>query len=256
MVFAAFLTVYVIYGCFMAWMHRAVIYNFFPEDYPLPPLERVDLSEIGASRVSVFDGNETVVLFLMGNGGSLAHHVPWLEFYVQSGYTLVAMEYPGGAGLPGKPTEAVLKDQSLKVFDWVADQYPGQPIIVHGYSMGSGLAIHVAARRHIAGLVLEAPFGAMCRLMARATFLPACLIPFVDHWKSEVDVPNIKVPVLMLHGEIDRVVPLFEGQRLRQAFPDTQVQHVGFPEGNHVNLPDFEEYGEVIDAFIAQLPKE
>ncbi len=242
--------VYMGYGAILVYAHRAIIYPFFADDHPVEGLTRMTVPGPDGARVSVADGGGPVVLFFMGNAGNLAYFVPWLDLHARAGRTLVAMEYPGGAGLPGKPTEAGLKASALRVYDWAAETWPGRPILVHGYSLGSGLAMHVAARRNVAALLLEAPYGSVCRIMTRRSWLPACLMPFVDRWQSVADVAAVSAPVLILHGDADRVIPLVDGRRLAEAFPAGTVRMIVLPGGQHADLPDFPAYREAVAWFL------
>ena len=241
--------IYIVYGGAMVWAHRAFIYPFFPEELPIPGYARITVPVDPPVRIAQAEGSGPVILFFMGNAGNLGAFGPWLDMHRQAGRNVIALEYPGGAGLPGAPTEAGLKDAALTVHDWAAEKYPDRPIYIHGYSLGSGLAMHVAAERDVAGVVLEAPYAAICRLMQEAARLPACWMP-VDRWNSLELAPNISAPVLILHGDADRVIPVSQSAELKAALPG--ADYIVFKGGGHADLPTFPGYRESIDRALSE----
>jgi alpha-beta hydrolase superfamily lysophospholipase len=137
---------------------------------------------------------------------------------------------------------------------WVRSRWPGRPILVHGYSLGTGLALHVAARQKVDLLVLEAPHAGLCRLMTRAALVPACLLPFVQRWDTSGDASKVTAPVLVLHGDEDQVIPIGEGRRLFAALPDGLGRFIAIKGGRHETLPEFPEYRRAVEGFLAQAP--
>lgn len=129
-------------------------------------------------------------------------------------------------------------------------------MIAQGYSLGTGLALHVAARRAPDGVILSAPYQRLCRLMAARGRVPACLLPGVQKWQSDRDAAKIGLddfPVLILHGTEDQLVPLTEGRRLNESFVSTSgdPEFVEIPGAAHNDLMSFPVYLKAIDAFVA-----
>lgn len=252
---------YLAWGALMTVAHPYFIYPFDARDVDLPGYERVMVEVPGADPVRVAlaeAGPEApVVLYFMGNAGSIGIFRDGLEQHRAAGRNVVAMEFRGGGGNAGRPSEARLKADALAVFDWAAARYgPEVPLIVHGYSLGTGLALHVAARREVSGVILVAPYARLCTLMARASFLPACLMPGVQKWRNTADARLVGQPVLILHGERDAAIPIGEGRRLEAALraAGTPVEFEAFPDGTHENLHLFERYRDRIGAWVASLP--
>lgn len=204
---------YLLYAVAMIFAHPTFIYPFGADPFDAPEFrqERITDREVA---VAVFEGgDETAVLFFMGNGGALAYFTFSLDAHVAADRTLVAMEYPGGGGIAGKPSEVGLKADALAAYDWLRARHDG-PIVVHGYSMGTGLALHVAAERPVAAILLDAPFVRMCALMTRASLLPACYMPGVQKWDSAKLIPKVAAPVLVQHGTADQLIPIATGMRI------------------------------------------
>jgi hypothetical protein len=162
-----------------------------------------------------------VVIYFMGNAGSLAVFEPILARHRAAGRSVLAMTYRGGGGAEGRPSEAGLKADALLARDAVGALWPAHgPVVVEGYSLGTGLALHVAARREVDRVILAAPYGRLCRLMMRRSGVPACLIPWIDRWQSDRDAGQLSAPVLMLLGEEDVLIPPAEALRLAAALPE------------------------------------
>lgn len=198
---------YLAWAALMTWAHPRLIYPFFAEPFDTPGFREIrqtmpDGTEI-ALRVS--DGEGPTILYFMGNAGALQLFASSLNVHRAQGRRVVALEYRGGGGRPGTPSEVLLKADALVAADRALSY--GDPVVIHAYSLGTGLAVHVAARRPVAGLILEAPFSRLCELMARAAFLPACVMPLVQRWNSLADAPDVTAPVLILHGANDRLIP-------------------------------------------------
>lgn len=246
---------YLLYATVMVWAHPRFIYPFGPDAFDDPTFVQEVVSDRQIS-VVVSDGDDPVaVLFFMGNGGALAYFTYELQAHQSAGRTVVAMEYPGGGGIPGKPSEARLKADALAAYDWLAARHDGA-IAVHGYSMGTALAVHVAARRPVAAVLLDAPFVRMCELMARASFLPACHLPLVQKWDIAADIPQVSAPVLIQHGSADQLIPIANGVRLRDLMQaeGLQVDLVTHDGATHNNLAGQAGYAAEITRFLAQNP--
>jgi pimeloyl-ACP methyl ester carboxylesterase len=245
------LGLYLAYGAGMVAFHTSFIYPFSQGEWPLPKAyAQVDLPSRAPARMRVAMGQGPAVLYFMGNAGSIGLFGVALEQHRRAGRTVVALEYRGGGGLPGWPSEKLLKEDALAAYDWL-DAQGDQPIVVHGYSLGSGLAMHVAANRPVQGVILDAPFARLCELMAKASALPACWLP-VQRWDSLTLVDSIQAPVLIQHGAKDVLIPPQQGERLAEDL-ESKGQQVEFhllPEADHLDLAEFPEWGAAIEGFL------
>ena len=244
---------YLFYATVMVWARPRFLYPFGPDAFDDPSFVQQVVGDRGVS-VAISEGDDpTAVLFFMGNGGALAYFTYSLQVHQAAGRTIAAMEYPGGGGIAGKPSEARLKADALEAYDWLAERNDG-PIVVHGFSMGTGLAVHVAARREVAAVLLDAPYVRMCELMTRASYLPACYMPLVQKWDTAADVGDVSAPVLIQHGEADQLISAENGQRLSELFLEA-----GLPAefhlvsgASHNNLAGQAGYRDRIEGFLTQ----
>ncbi|MDX8353368.1 alpha/beta hydrolase [Cognatiyoonia sp. IB215182] len=247
---------YLLYATIMVLAHPRLIYPFGPDPFDAPEFRQEIVSERDVA-LAIYEGESAeAVLFFMGNGGALAYFTYTLNAHVAADRHLYAVEYPGGGGIPGTPSEARLKADALAAYDWIAARHEG-PIVVHGYSMGTGLAQYVAAERDVAAIILDAPFVKMCALMTQASWLPACWLPFVQKWNSAALAPAISAPVLIQHGQDDQMIPPSVGRSLADLMEeaDISVTFHAVPNANHNNLAGVPGYRDRIDAFLSKALK-
>lgn len=160
------------------------------------------------------DGQPTL-FYLHGNAGSLSHRADRVRLYRANGYGLFMLAYRGFSGSSGAPTEENMVADALMAYDRLKGFGPGdEEIVVYGESLGTAVAVQVAANRQPGGLVLESPFSS-------AVDVGAYLYPFLPvHWllrdrfESEKHIHRVKAPLLVLHGEDDRIVPARFGRKL------------------------------------------
>ncbi len=242
---------YLAYGVVMVWLHPQFIYPFGPDRFDAPGWTQSVVTDRNVAMAIAEGDDQAAVLFFMGNGGALAYFAYTLNAHVSAGRTIAAMEYPGGGGISGKPSETRLKADALAAYDWLETRHDG-PIIVHGYSMGTGLAQHVAAQRDVAAIILDAPYVKMCELMTRRSLLPACFLPGVQKWNSATTIPQLQAPVLVQHGTADQLIPMASGERLTRLMQAAglQVTFHAVEGATHNNLAGQPGYQARIDAFL------
>ena len=87
-------------------------------------------------------------------------------------------------------------------------------IVIYGESLGTGVATHLSQNRNFAGVILETPFTSM--IDAAKTFYPYIPVSLLlkDKFDNKSKIKNIKIPVLIMHGEVDQIVPFFMGQKI------------------------------------------
>jgi uncharacterized protein len=155
-----------------------------------------------------------VFLFFHGQGGGLIWQVTrWAELR-QRGYGVLAISYRGYSNSTGRPSEAGLAIDAKAAYDWLAQKHAPREIVIHGHSLGSGVASKLATTVEARALVLEAPFTAASDVGAeRFPWLPVQLLMF-DSFRSRDWIGDVKMPVLIVHGDADTVIPVSHGQRL------------------------------------------
>ncbi len=250
LVLAAALLLYLGYAVLMIVLHPRFIYPFQPDDRVLPGFSRVELQADDGTPIFVQErpGTGPVVLYLMGNAGSVPLFETAFGVHIAADRHVIALEYRGGAGRPGTPSEARLKADALVAADYALRL--DKPLIVQGFSLGTGLATFVAANRAADRVVLSAPYDKLCRLMAERAWLPACVLPFVQRWNSMKAARNITVPILVMHGTEDAFIPPIYSASFEE-LPNTSRVLIGGAAHNDINA--FPTYGTALRDFLAPL---
>ncbi len=244
---AVALVVYVGAAAMLYVTQRSLMY--FPEKVHTTPAQ-AGLPQAEEVKLTAADGvasllwhvppgdNKPVILYFHGNGGALRYRVTRFRKLVGDGIGLVALEYRGFGGLPGEPTEAGLIADAQSAYAFAAARYPVQQIVVWGESLGSGVAVALAAHEPVGRLILEAPFTSTAAIAAiRYWYMPVRLL-MKDQYHSDERIAKITAPVLILHGARDQIVPYAMGEQL---FDLTKAQKhiVRFLDGRHEDLDQY-----------------
>jgi fermentation-respiration switch protein FrsA (DUF1100 family) len=198
---------------------------YFPETLRTSPVdagfaaaEEVVLDTADGERVVVWhvapQGDRPVVLYFHGNGASLRYRVDRFRALTQDGTGLVVLSYRGYGGSSGRPSEDGLMADASAAYAFAAARYPATRLVLWGESLGSGVAIALAAAQPVARLVLEAPFLSAAAVAAAAyPFLPVRWL-MKDQFRSDLRIRKVTAPVLIVHGDRDAVVPIESGEQL------------------------------------------
>jgi fermentation-respiration switch protein FrsA (DUF1100 family) len=129
-----------------------------------------------------------------------------------SGFGLLAMSYRGYPGSGGKPSEKALFSDALETYDWLAERT--SDIVIHGESLGTGIATYTASQRPEEALILEAPYTAAVDIAAeRYPWVPVKLL-MRDQYRSDDYIDEIDTPLLIVHGTADTTIPVRFGEEL------------------------------------------
>ncbi len=153
------------------------------------------------------------VLYFHGNSKNVSARWKRFRQILDSGFGLYAPSYRGYAGSEGTPSEAAFISDSLEHYDRLASK--GGPVIVHGESLGTGVAAAVAAERPDTGLlILEAPYTALVDMANESyPWLPVNLL-MKDPMPTRDRIGKVRVPVLIVHGADDRLISVEQGIKL------------------------------------------
>jgi hypothetical protein len=205
----------------------------------LPEASEVPLTASDGVRIHVWQvppqPGKPVVLYFHGNGGSLRYRVERFRRLIGAGIGLVALEYRGYGGLAGSPSEQGLIRDAEAAYGYAAAQYPVQQIVVWGESLGSGVAVALAAEKPVGRVILEAPFtSALAIAESRYWYLPVRLL-MKDQFRSDQRIKKVTAPLLILHGVHDRVVPFGMGEQMFD-LANKPKHIVRFLDGGHEDL--------------------
>jgi uncharacterized protein len=157
------------------------------------------------------NGQRDVIVYFHGNGGSLLRDAPRALPLAAWGQGLLMTSYRGYSGHVGTPTEAGLRRDASAYVDWALSraQAQGGQVYLFGHSLGASLALGEAVRSDVAGV---ATLGAFTRMTDLAPALVRFAMP--DRYDNVALLPRIQVPVRLVHGTMDSIVPFAHGERL------------------------------------------
>lgn len=186
--------------------------------------------------------------------GGNAEEVSWLASTAgqYAGWSLLLFNYRGYGRSEGKPGEAELFADALQIYDYAASRAPGGRITVMGRSLGSGVAVHLAAQRPVAGVILVSPYDSV-ESVAKGIYpyLPISLM-LKHRFNSLARAPGIKAPLLCLVASDDRVIPRRHSERLYAAWGGAKQWREIRP-AEHDSLAGNPDYWQAIAAFLADL---
>jgi len=259
------LTLAISYAAFCATlgiMQKHLMY--FPDPAKFEPSEWA-LKELQPLTVTTDDGLEIThwyaaprkpdkftIVFLQGNAGHLGYRNykvrPWLD----AGYGVLMIGYRG-FGNPGTPSEEGLYSDARSAVEALhAKGVPDKAIVFYGESLGTGVAVQMATEFEAAALILESPYTSLPDVGADRYPLVPVRLMMTDHYNSLEKIKNVHMPLLLMHGEADQVVPVKFGKALFAAANDPkQAEFV--PEAGHNNVYSLR-IQQLVMTFIGKLP--
>ena len=159
--------------------------------------------------------SDKTLLFLHGNAGSLENRIEKLNHFGNMKLNFLIVAWRGFNGNKGKPTEKGLYEDARSAIKWLNSKgITEKSIIIYGESLGTGVAIEISQNKNFAGVILEAPFTSMTDVgKDKYPFLPVSLL-LKDKYESDKKIKNVKSPILVMHGKVDNIVPLYMGKKI------------------------------------------
>ena len=161
------------------------------------------------------DISKNTILFLHGNAGSLENRIYKLNHFENFDLNFLIIAWRGFSGNSGKPNEKGLYDDAKSAVNWLKSKgIKEENIILYGESLGSAVAIEIAQNKKFAGIVLESPFTSMVEMGKKYySFFPVSFL-LKDRYESIKKIKNIHIPVLVMHGKRDSIVPFEMGKKI------------------------------------------
>ena len=155
------------------------------------------------------------ILFFHGNAGSLENRTYKLNHFKNLNLNFLIIAWRGFSGNKGKPNEMGLYEDAKSAIKWLkAKGVKEKNIILYGESLGTGVVVEVAQNKNYAGVILESPFTSMVNMGKKYyPFFPVNLL-LKDKFESYKKIKNIFIPVLIMHGKVDKIVPYDMGKKM------------------------------------------
>ncbi len=193
-----------------------------------------------------------VLLFLHGNAGNASHRLPNAAEFARLGTDVLLLEYRGYGRSDGTPSEPGVYADARAALAYLvgARGFAPERVVVFGRSLGGAVAVDLAQDRELGGLILESTFTSLSDL-GRRLLGPVGALLGRGRFDSARKIPALRAPVLFLHGDRDRTVPIELGQRLFDAAPEPKEFEVILGAGhNDTTLVGGRDYFARIGAFL------
>lgn len=216
-------------GCLYS-VQRTLLYYPSPErphpaEFGVPEMTPVTVETIDGLQLYAWwrppAGNQPVIAYFHGNAGHLGHRGYKVKPLLEAGYGVLLVSYRYNAGAGGEPSEAGLIRDGQAALRFLEEKGIGdQRVVLYGESLGTGVAVALAAEQPVAALLLEAPYSSMVDLANHHYWYVPVKWLIKDEFASIIRISRVKAPIYMIHGEHDRVIPLKFGKKLFDAAPE------------------------------------
>jgi len=155
------------------------------------------------------------LIFFHGNAGSLENRIHKLNHFRDMNINFLIIAWRGFSGNNGNPSEQGLYEDGKSAIDWLIKKGISEKnLILYGESLGTGVATHLAQNKNFAGVILETPFTSM--IDAAKKFYPYIPVKLLlkDKFENYKKIKNINSPILIMHGEVDQLVPFSMGKKI------------------------------------------
>lgn len=239
---------YLLFGLTLFACQRYLLYHPSearpdPADFGLPSVKVVRIPT--ADGVNLFawwhppaSPGKPVIAYFHGNAGHNGHRADKIRPYLENGYGLLLPTYRYNAGAGGTPSEEGLYEDGRAAFRFLAAEgiSPDQ-VAVYGESLGSAVAVTMAVENRIAAVVLEAPYSSIADVaQIHYWYLPTRWM-VKDRFDLTRKISRIGAPLLVVHGERDRIIPVrFARELFSSAVEPKEARYL--PDGGHNDLPD------------------
>lgn len=236
-----------------AFLSNRLIFQPHPSSYKdLPEFLKIP-TENGPKITALYLPNPSASFTLLvshGNAEDLGDCRVWYKELRAAGFSVFAYDYEGYGTSEGSPTEKGAQQDENAAYDYLVTRLKTRPdrVIILGRSVGSGPAVYIAARRPVAGLILQSAFTSAFRVLTRISILP------FDKFPNYKEIRKVRCPVLIIHGTADSVIGIWHGKELYQLANEPKSHlWVNGAEHNDLEAVAGESYTNALQAFAASL---
>jgi hypothetical protein len=204
-------------------------------------------------------GARRAVLLCNGNAGNMSYRLDRAqEMQARLGVSVLLFDYRGYGRSEGTPDEQGTYRDVRAAYRHVVEtrRVPPADLVLFGESLGAAIAVQLALDAPAGALILESAFTSIPD-MARAAypFLPPVGPLIRTRYETIAKVPKLALPLLVLHGERDHIVPFAQGRRVFEAAGGTK-RFWAIPGAGHNDtyLTGGEAYWQTIREFLDSLP--
>ena len=223
-ILAVFLIVYFLIISFTYIFQRNLLYhpteNNYTGDILSVPVKKVNIkTKDNIELISWYHNKKNeklkTILFFHGNAGSIENRIHKINHFKNINVNFLIFAWRGFSGNKGQPTEKGLYEDAKSAVEWLKNNGTHEKdIILYGESLGTAIAVEIAQNKNFAGIILESPFTSMIDAGKEVyPFLPVRFL-LKDKYESNLKIKNINIPILIMHGKVDNIVPFYMGEKM------------------------------------------
>jgi pimeloyl-ACP methyl ester carboxylesterase len=212
------------------FFQRSLIY--FPQPSSLGSSLQIKLPVQGAElRISLRPRvGPDALLYFGGNAEDVSGNLPSLSAAFPN-HAIFLMHYRGYGGSSGAPSEQALHGDALRLFDKIHADHPN--VVIVGRSLGTGIAVRLAAQRPVSRLVLVTPYDSLQDLAAAQFPIFPVRWLLSDKYESGRYAPLVTAPTTIVAAEHDEVIPRWSTDRLHARFAQGVARFIILPGTGH-----------------------
>lgn len=246
-----FAAAYLLLGLYFYWQQRNMIY--FPRAEVSHPFREFAVENQGESIyvIAVNEGKDEAVIYFGGNAEAAGYSAQIYAEHLPE-QTLYFVNYRGYGKSSGEPTQKGLYSDALRVYDTVSKQH--RAVSTAGRSLGSSIAVYLAANRKIKNLALITPFDSIEHIAQDQLPIYPVSLFLKDKYDSLSYVPSVSVKhILIMTAEKDRIIGQKYTQNLTAAFKDKKPEIEEIQGRGHNSISDDSKYYEVLRTFFGKM---
>lgn len=241
------LGIFALIGIVARLLHRYFLYipdraRVAPKDAGLSGVEEIMFKAADGTKLIAWylpaKGTKPTLLYFTGNSGNVANRAGKIRTIASNGYGVFMLNYRGYGGSEGRPSEARNTADAIGAYDCLRAQgVAPSDIVAYGESLGTAVATRLSLQREVQALVLEAPFTSAVdvgKLLWKG--FPLGII-MVDQYRTIERIGEVEVPLFIVHGGRDEIIPLDQARRVYHAANEPKSLVV-IPQGGHNDLYD------------------
>ncbi|MEM8894280.1 MAG: alpha/beta fold hydrolase [Bacteroidota bacterium] len=187
-----------------------------------------------------------IIVYFHGNRDSLKRWIRLTRNLNRYNYDLLLLEYPEYGKSKAKLSQHEIENLAQSGYEYANQFFDSDQIVIFGRSIGTGPASLLASNKPSRAVVLETPYYSLSDLLTRYLFLLPRNWLINYQFDNHANLLNLGVPIILLHGTADQIIPIGMADRLAEALGE-KANYVVIKGGRHHNLSDYEEYWDTLD---------
>jgi uncharacterized protein len=262
--FLSLLGIFALFCIVARLLHRYFVYvpdpkRIDPKDAGLTGVEEIVFKATDGTRLIAWyrpaKPGKPTLLYFPGNSGNTAARAGKIKAIGADGYGVFMLNYRRCGGSGGRPTEKRVAADAVSAYDYLRGLgVAPRDIALYGESLGTAVATRLSLQREAQALVLEAPFTSVVDVgLLMWPLLPLNLI-MVDQYRTIDRIGQVQIPLFIIHGGRDVVIPLDQARRVLHAANEPKTLSL-VPRAGHNDLFEQGAWARVRD-FLATLKPE